>query len=97
MLEQEKAAIFNPEVFGECLSSIRHFENFNSKSNWTELDYIANDRDFYLPNEMMRKLDRMSMAASVEARSPFVAAEILELAEYLNFFQMVDGKILKNY
>ena len=93
--EQEKAAIFNPEVFSECVSSIRYFHNFNSESAWTELDYIAHDRDFYLPNEMMRKLDRMSMAASVEARAPFVASEILELTNHLNISQMVDGKILK--
>ena len=29
-------------------------------------NFISQDRDFYLSNEMLQKLDRMTMAASVE-------------------------------
>ena len=35
------------------------------------------DREFYFPNEMLRKVDRMTMAYSVEGRVPFAAPSVL--------------------
>ena len=56
---------------------------------------MASDRALYMPNEMLRKLDRMTMAHSVEGRVPFAAPRVLALAEKLKYSQMVRGHTLK--
>jgi asparagine synthase (glutamine-hydrolysing) len=56
---------------------------------------VAHDRAFYLPNEMLRKVDRMTMAYSVEGRVPFTAPAVLSHAEKLAFRHMVRGGSLK--
>src|SRR5262249_41380025 len=38
------------------------------------------DTRFYLPADMLAKVDRMSMANALEARSPFLDHELMELA-----------------
>ena len=64
--EDEKKGLF-AGGFGEGLgSSLRHFAAFRADPAWQPIDFIAQDRDFYFPNEMLRKVDRMTMAYSVE-------------------------------
>lgn len=53
------------------------------------------DRACYFPYEMMVKLDRMTMAHSVEGRAPLVAPGILNFVEDLSFDQLVRGDVLK--
>ncbi len=93
--EEEKRLLFSNEPFENVQSSYRHFSNFNSAHNWEPKEFIHQDRDFYLPNEMMRKLDKMTMAYSVEGRAPFVAPSILGLVEQFKYEHMVKGDILK--
>jgi asparagine synthase (glutamine-hydrolysing) len=93
--EDEKKSFFNRDAFANARSSIRFFEAFKAKGEWTPEDFIRNDRHFYLPQEMMRKLDLMTMTYSVEGRAPFVAAPVLALAEKLRYSNMVAGPILK--
>jgi asparagine synthase (glutamine-hydrolysing) len=59
------------------------------------VDFVAQDRDLYFPQEMLRKCDRMTMAYSVEGRVPFAAPAVLSHAEKLSFAHMVapDGML----
>lgn len=86
--ESEKKRLFSPEINSAVESSLRIFDVRDQKA-WTAVDYVSHDRNFYLPNEMLSKMDRMTMAYSVEGRAPFVAPMVLKLAEKLNFDHMV--------
>ncbi len=93
--ESEKALLFSPERFEGVSSSLRFFEAFDPSGDWSPEQFIAQDRQFYLPFEMLRKVDRMTMAHSVEGRVPFVAPGILSLAAQLEYRHMVRGDSLK--
>jgi asparagine synthase (glutamine-hydrolysing) len=86
--ESEKKRLFSAEINSIVDSSLRIFD-VGDQESWTPIDYIDHDRNFYLPNEMLSKVDRMTMAYSVEGRAPFVAPAVLRLAEKLNFEHMV--------
>ena len=93
--ENEKAGLYAREWREGLKSSLLHLEAFNPASQWDPEGYVANDRALYMPNEMLRKLDRMTMAHSVEGRVPFAAPTVLALAEKLKYSQMVRGHTLK--
>lgn len=93
--EEEKANLFNRDLFENTLSSVRYFQNYKAFGAWEPTDFVRQDREFYLPFEMMRKMDRMTMAHSVEGRAPFVASEVLAMCEQLTYEQMVTGGTLK--
>lgn len=93
--ESEKARLFSRDFAAQHLNSVRHFEQFRSDGAWQPIDFIRHDRAFYQPFEMMRKLDLMTMANSVEGRAPFVAPSVLAHAERLPFNHLVRGKTLK--
>jgi len=91
--ENEKKHLFNREYFGEVSSSDRFFVDFNTSTTWNPETFISQDREFYLKNEMLQKLDRMTMANSVEGRIPFCSQEILQLSSQLKYENMVrDGE-----
>jgi len=83
--EIEKKNIFNKEFCESRLSSLRYFKEFNGDEHWKREEYIAQDRDFYLRNEMLQKLDRMTMANSIEGRVPFASPKILFLSSQLKY------------
>jgi asparagine synthase (glutamine-hydrolysing) len=92
--ETEKTGIFSADFASGVESSLRWFEADPRMSQGTPEDYIRNDRGFYLPQEMLRKADRMTMAHGVEGRVPFVAPAVLAHAEKLRFHHMVrDGEL----
>lgn len=92
--ESDKKELFNPDWFNSLKSSQRHFENYKYDSEWEPQDYIRHDRLFYFPNEMLSKVDRMTMAYSVESRVPFAATAVLNHAENLSYKHMVrDGSL----
>lgn len=93
--ENEKREIFSPNISGVAESSLRVFRQFKAQNDWMSGDFIKHDRLFYLPNEMLRKVDRMTMAYSIEGRSPFVAPEVLSHADKLRYSHMVRGEELK--
>ena len=93
--ESEKAALFGPDLAGEAASSLRLFAAFKNDGAWTPEEYIKQDREFYFPFEMLRKVDRMTMANSVEGRPPFAAPSVLAHADKLRFNHLIKGQTLK--
>ena len=92
--ENEKKSLFADNFSNGLSSSLRHFTAFNKNENWLTEEYVAQDRNFYFPNEMMRKLDRMTMAYSVEGRVPFADPAVLSHADKLKENQMFrDGQL----
>lgn len=89
-----KNSLFSPDIKSQVYDSKQYFDSFKS-GDWNELDFIANDRDFYFPMEMLRKADRMGMAHSIEVRVPFAAPEIQSLSEELEITDCISGKTLK--
>lgn len=93
--ESEKSALFNRDRFEATRSSLRFFDDFKSAADWTPEDFIRQDREFYFPNEMLRKVDRMTMAHSVESRVPFAAAAVLSHADKLKYKSLIKDGSLK--
>jgi asparagine synthase (glutamine-hydrolysing) len=93
--EQTKARLFHPSIAAEVQSSIRHFARLGQSLEPPPEAFIRQDRDFYLPNEMLTKLDRMTMAHSVEGRAPFAARAVRDLVERLPFRHLVRDRTPK--
>ena len=91
--ESEKQALFSSEWQSGLNNSLSHFAHLNN--NDSPETFITNDRNFYFPNEMLTKVDRMTMAYSVEGRAPFAAASVLTLAENMPLKYMVRESELK--
>jgi asparagine synthase (glutamine-hydrolysing) len=87
--ESEKAALFHPDVRAD--SSLHCF----AEARFAEpLDYLRHDRNFYFHNEMLSKVDRMTMAYSVEGRAPFAAPAVQSMASRLSWQKLIrDGQL----
>jgi asparagine synthase (glutamine-hydrolysing) len=55
-------------------------------------DLLQVDRSFVLPNDMLTKVDRMSMASGLEVRVPFLDPDCVSLAESLPGVWRIDRK-----
>jgi asparagine synthase (glutamine-hydrolysing) len=80
--EFEKSKLFEPDIYNELLhrdgANWRHFLQ-NGRTHWlSSLQYM--DIKNYLPNDIMTKVDRMSMAHSIEAREPLLDHKLVEFA-----------------
>lgn len=93
--EEEKKQLYASEPFRFCSPSLRFFQRFKPEGEWLPEDFIAQDRAFYFPNEMLRKVDRMTMAYSVEGRAPFAAPTVLAFADTLRYSTMYRNGTLK--
>ena len=93
--ESEKVKLYSTDLSSKVKSSLRIFYDYNATRRWVPEDFIKQDRLCYLPNEMLRKVDRMTMAHSVEGRTPFTAPSVLALSEHLKYSQMVRDDKLK--
>jgi asparagine synthase (glutamine-hydrolysing) len=91
--EDEKKKLFSEDWQDGLNSSLRYFESLENSAE--PIDFIRHDRNFYFPFEMLRKVDRMGMANSVEGRTPFAAPSVLSLSERLDYGHMVRDKDLK--
>jgi asparagine synthase (glutamine-hydrolysing) len=95
--EADKQQLYSRDVVegSGVRSSLTHFARYKPEPRWDALDYVRQDRAFYFPNEMLRKLDRMTMARSVEGRAPFAAPSVLAHADKLEYPHMIRQGTLK--
>lgn len=79
--ERQSRQLFNEEVQGKMDADVfksRKLEilkHLDSKSGMNEL--LLTDIEFVLPNDMLTKVDLMSMANSLEVRNPFLDYELV--------------------
>jgi asparagine synthase (glutamine-hydrolysing) len=72
----------NVEAHSDFLDLYRSaFERTNAKNPLNRMLYV--DTRFYLPNDMLVKMDRMSMAHGLEAREPYLDYRLVEFAATL--------------
>jgi asparagine synthase (glutamine-hydrolysing) len=57
--------------------------------------YLALDTETYLPGDLLLKVDRMSMAAALEVRSPFLDYRVYEFAASLPARMKLRGRTTK--
>tara|TARA_S200000501_G_scaffold301239_1_gene288410 strand:- start:11 stop:667 length:657 start_codon:yes stop_codon:yes gene_type:complete len=77
----------------------RYSELFFKESGNNYKDLLLSDYKFYLPEMMMLKVDRSSMANSLEVRSPFVDHKLVEyiLSTESKFMDNGPKSLLKKY
>jgi asparagine synthase (glutamine-hydrolysing) len=87
--EPEKIVLGATEPVNPCLSSSDSWQSRLSVSEWM----IYADFLTYLPDDILVKTDRASMAVSLEVRAPFVDHELVEFAWSLPVrFKIRNGK-----
>ncbi len=67
-------------------------EELNEEDIKNVNDFLLNDQRIILPNDMLKKVDSMSMAHSLEVRTPFLDVDVVDFANSLP----VDFKLNKN-
>jgi len=91
---------FESDYYHEALDGIEEIENRTSK--YLKYDFPQNQMraslcEFYLPEQIMFKVDRASMANSIESRAPFLDYRLAEFAFTLSnklLFRYPHGKYL---
>jgi asparagine synthase (glutamine-hydrolysing) len=84
LAEDVKATLYANGAAAHAAPTARLFEALFAESDGVELDRLQYvDARLYLPADILVKVDRMSMAHSLEARVPFLDRAMLELSRRL--------------
>ena len=67
-------------------------QNVGLQKNLDINDYLLADQNFVLPNDMLKKVDQMSMAFALEVRVPFLDHELVEYVNSLTADLKVNAK-----
>jgi asparagine synthase (glutamine-hydrolysing) len=97
--------IWAPEELDQLLPGKPLREGFDLYHHWLQRGSGASplnrllyaDTRFYLPNDMLVKVDRMTMAHGLEARAPFLDHSLVELAARLPDAWKLKGLVWKKY
>lgn len=96
--EDEKKNLFKKEFYYDNTFEVSsRILKPQDESVLTINSVLESDRNVYLPQEMLRKVDLFTMASSVEGRVPFVRKEIFEISKNLRFSQHVENGNLKAF
>jgi asparagine synthase (glutamine-hydrolysing) len=95
--EDEKAALYSPEVrrslgsWSAERSVASRFERFAGLSHHSRM--MRFDFETYLPDDVLTKVDRMSMAHSIESRVPLLDNRVIDFAATLPaHFKIANGR-----
>ena len=84
LAEDVKAALYANGTAAEVDPTVRLFEDLYAESDGEDLERLQYvDARLFLPADILVKVDRMSMAHSLEARVPFLDRAVVELARRL--------------
>lgn len=87
--KKERKLLWKNKIY----SNSKIFTNFSNDKNITDLKKITNfDINMYLPGDLLSKVDRLSMMASVEVRCPFLDKELFEFVYNLPAEYKTDKK-----
>jgi asparagine synthase (glutamine-hydrolysing) len=98
--EKEKWALYNDEMRAainrKLVSADLYTETFRQAKARHRVDKtLYTDIHHYLPGALLPKVDRMTMAHSLEARSPFLDHEVMELAARLPVNWKIKRRVTK--
>ena len=83
-LDFNSANLFNDSMRKKLFTDVSHFKKVNKEESIISTDLIRSityeDYTNYLSEDILVKVDRASMAASLEVRSPFLNSEITKFA-----------------
>ena len=92
--EAQKRALLRselPPTLAHVLDELRHQTAANTAADNDLAPYLFFDQKYFLPDDILNKADRMSMAHSLEVRPPFLDHRIVEFAASLPASMKIRG------
>jgi asparagine synthase (glutamine-hydrolysing) len=96
--ENEKKQLYSQSLLNatENLDTTHLFETYFEKDIGDLNRMISFDQEVWMPDRLLMKVDKMTMASSVEARVPFLDHKLMEFCNNLPPDLRIDKRIFKN-